>query len=73
MKYSKKVVFTMKQLNVELHTFIVDELYQIKDDEFFDDVYMELEDKYGKPIIEVEDIIYSNIEDFELKEVKDVD
>lgn len=73
MKNTKKIVFTMKELNIESHTYIVDESYEICYEDSFDEVYMDLEDKYGDPIIEIEENIYSNIENIEIKEVNDID
>ncbi len=73
MKNTKMIVFTMKELNIESHTYIVDKSYEICYEDSFDEVYMDLEDKYGDPIIEIEENIYSNIENIEIKEVNDID
>ena len=73
MKNTKKIVFTMKELNIESHTYIVNESYKIYYEDSFDEVYMDLEDKYGDPIIQIEGNIYSNIENIEIKEVNDID
>jgi hypothetical protein len=67
MKDKKKVVFThYLTLNLtESHTFIIDESYEIdENEEEFElyEIYDDLENKYGEPIIEVEDEDVYNIE-----------
>jgi hypothetical protein len=62
----KKIVFTMKQLNIEFHTFNVDESFEIDDDYEVNELYMDLEDKYGEPLIELDDVINSDIEDMNI-------
>ena len=58
MKNKKKVIFKY-DLNVNLtesHTFIIDESYEIDEEEYeIYEIYDDLEDKYGEPIIEVEE------------------
>ena len=58
MKDKKKVIFKYN-LNVNLiesHTFIIDESYEIDEEEYeIYEIYDDLEDKYGEPIIEVEE------------------
>jgi|688.fasta_scaffold781546_1 hypothetical protein len=58
MKDKKKVIFKY-DLNVNLtesHTFIIDESYEIDEEEYeIYEIYDDLEDKYGEPIIEVEE------------------
>ena len=59
MKNMKKVIFTIYTNNIELHSFIIDESYEIVADEYdnydFLGIYNDLEDKYGDALIEVND------------------
>ena len=65
MKGKKKVIFKY-DLNVNLtesHTFIIDESYEIDEEEYeIYEIYDDLENKYGEPIIEVEDEVVGIIE-----------
>lgn len=67
MKDKKKVVF-INYVSVRLtesHTFIIDESYEIDEEEEeyeISEIYDDLENKYGEPIIEVEDEVVGMIE-----------
>ena len=65
MKDKKKVVF-INYVSVRLtesHTFIIDESYEIDEEEYeISEIYDDLENKYGEPIIEVEDEVVGMIE-----------
>ena len=67
MKDKKKVVF-INYVSVRLtesHTFIIDESYEIDEEEeeyLISEIYDDLENKYGEPIIEVEDEVVGIIE-----------
>lgn len=67
MKDKKKVVF-INYVSVRLtesHTFIIDESYEIDEEEeeyLISEIYDDLENKYGEPIIEVEDEVFGMIE-----------
>ena len=58
MKGKKKVIFKY-DLNVNLtesHTFIIDESYEIDEEEYeIYEIYDDLENRYGEPIIEAEE------------------
>ena len=65
MKDKKKVVFInyVSVVLTESHTFIIDESYEIDEEEYeIFEIYDDLENKYGEPIIEVEDEVVGIIE-----------
>ena len=72
MKDKKKVVFIhyLTAYLTESHTFIIDESYEIDEEEEeyeIYEIYDDLENKYGEPIIEVEDEVVGVIEMDEMR------
>ena len=68
---NKKMVVFKYNVNLNLkesHTFIIDESYEIDEEDEMYELYEDLENKFGEPIIEVEDedLIWIELDDMNI-------
>ena len=67
MKNKKKVVFEFNGNVTESHTFIIDESYVIDEEEYDAyEIYNDLENKYGEPLLDIEDYGWMDLTDMNI-------
>ena len=67
MNDKKKVVFEFNGNITESHTFIIDESYEIDEEEYdYFEIYEELENKFGEPLLEIEDYGWMDMTDMNI-------